>query len=177
MFAVCVIQPFDQSAVARGADGIARYQSLSDSLVAVLRATVDRVPKTEALCSTERRRLNYCELAGSRCIRRSWRSARCRNSKRGSRRYPLGERHRLVPGIFWHADGRGRSPVPVNTRFSETEVEYVLTDSGSRFTFLTEQPLPEGKPFCVEHLTRVDLAAGFYTSENHSIPERRHDFT
>jgi len=50
-------------------------------------------------------------------------------------------------------------------------VEYVISDSGSRFTFLPGQALLEGKPFCVEHLTRPDLAAIFYTSGTTGFPK------
>jgi hypothetical protein len=43
------IQPFDQSGIVRGADGIKRYQGLTTSLVKMLRASVDKAPQSEAI--------------------------------------------------------------------------------------------------------------------------------
>jgi acyl-CoA synthetase (AMP-forming)/AMP-acid ligase II len=65
----------------------------------------------------------------------------------------------------------GAIAVPVNTRFSEPEVEYVITDSGSRFVFLSGQPLPEGDPFVAEGLSQPDVAAIFYTSGTTGFPK------
>ena len=41
--------PFDASGVERGADGIARYTGRPDSLVHLLRASVERDPAAEAV--------------------------------------------------------------------------------------------------------------------------------
>jgi len=65
----------------------------------------------------------------------------------------------------------GALVVPVNTRFSEREVEYVLTDSGSRFVFLPGEALPVEEPFCVDGLERRDVAAIFYTSGTTGFPK------
>src|SRR4029434_4192455 len=65
----------------------------------------------------------------------------------------------------------GAVAVPVNTRFSETEVEYVVTDSGSRFSFLPGQPLPDANPIAVEGLSKGDVAAIFYTSGTTGFPK------
>ena len=43
---------FDNSGVGRGADGIARYEGLPASVVAMLRATVERGGSREALVET-----------------------------------------------------------------------------------------------------------------------------
>jgi long-subunit acyl-CoA synthetase (AMP-forming) len=65
----------------------------------------------------------------------------------------------------------GAIAVPVNTRFSEPEVEYVINDSGSKYVFVPGQPLPVGDPFAVEGLTRPDVAAIFYTSGTTGFPK------
>jgi acyl-CoA synthetase (AMP-forming)/AMP-acid ligase II len=65
----------------------------------------------------------------------------------------------------------GAVVVPVNTRFSEPEVEYVITDSGSSFVFLPGQALPAGDPFVAEGFTRPDVAAIFYTSGTTGFPK------
>ena len=59
----------------------------------------------------------------------------------------------------------------VNTRFAEAEVEYVVKDSGSKFTFLPGQPLPQGNSHVEEKLGYTDLAAIFYTSGTTGFPK------
>lgn len=65
----------------------------------------------------------------------------------------------------------GAVVVPVNMRFSDAEVDYVLSDSGARFSFLPGEPLPQGSPFAAEHLAKSDLAAIFYTSGTTGFPK------
>ena len=72
---------------------------------------------------------------------------------------------------FLGAQLAGAIAVPVNTRFTEAEAAYVIADSGARFTFLPNAPLPEGPPFAVEHLQRSDVAAIFYTSGTTGFPK------
>jgi acyl-CoA synthetase (AMP-forming)/AMP-acid ligase II len=72
---------------------------------------------------------------------------------------------------FWGSLMAGAVAVPVNTRFSEPEVEYVITDSGSCFVFLPDQPLPSGDPFVAQGLTQSDVAAIFYTSGTTGFPK------
>jgi acyl-CoA synthetase (AMP-forming)/AMP-acid ligase II len=50
-------------------------------------------------------------------------------------------------------------------------VEYVITDSGSRFVFLPGQELPAGDPFVAEGFARPDVAAIFYTSGTTGFPK------
>ncbi len=164
-----MIRPFDQSGIVRGADNIARYQGRPNSLIEMLRATVDRTPTNEAIVELGGERINYREL---------WdRSARVSGGlkKQGIQH---GDRVAIRLGnsldwcvAFWGALMSGAIVVPVNTRFSEPEIEYVLTDSGSRFVFLPDQPLPSGDPFVVEDLTQPDVAAIFYTSGTTGFPK------
>ena len=164
-----MIRPFDQSGILRGADNIARYQGRPNSMIEMLRATVDRAPTNEAIVELGGERINYREL---------WdRSARVSGGlkKQGIQH---GDRVAIRLGnsldwcvAFWGALMSGAIVVPVNTRFSEPEIEYVLTDSGSRFVFLPDQPLPSGDPFVVEDLTQPDVAAIFYTSGTTGFPK------
>jgi acyl-CoA synthetase (AMP-forming)/AMP-acid ligase II len=161
--------PFDRSGVARGSDGIARYSALPNSLLDMLRATVDRTPGNEAIVEIGGERIKYREL---------WdRSARVAGGlkKAGVER---GDRVAIRLGnsldwcvAFWGTLMSGAVAVPVNTRFSEPEVEYVITDSGARFVFLPGQPLPSGDPFVAEGLRRPDVAAIFYTSGTTGFPK------
>jgi long-chain acyl-CoA synthetase len=164
-----MIRPFDYSGITRDSNGIAHYDDLCDSLVEMLRATVDKSPDHEAIVELGGERINYRQL---------WdRAARVAGGLKqtGINR---GDRVaiRLGNGLDWclaffGAQMAGAVAVPVNTRFSESEVEYVVTDSGSRFVFLPGQPLPDGNPFVVEGLNKGDVAAIFYTSGTTGFPK------
>jgi acyl-CoA synthetase (AMP-forming)/AMP-acid ligase II len=65
----------------------------------------------------------------------------------------------------------GAVVVPVNTRFAEPEVEYVLKDSGARFVFAPGERLPDGSPFVHDDIGSDDLAALFYTSGTTGFPK------
>ena len=57
-----MVRPFDYSGVIRGTDGIARYQSRPDSLVHMLRTTVDRTPGAEAIVELGGERITFRQL-------------------------------------------------------------------------------------------------------------------
>ena len=61
--------------------------------------------------------------------------------------------------------------MPVNTRFSDSEVGYVLEDSGSKFVCLPDAPLPQGRSTAVEDLLPHDVSAIFYTSGTTGFPK------
>ncbi len=61
--------------------------------------------------------------------------------------------------------------VPVNTRFKETEIDYVVSDSGSSYVFKPGEGLPDGEPKVVEDRRPQDLAAIFYTSGTTGFPK------
>ena len=164
-----MIRPFEYSGISRDSKGIAHYSDRPDSLVAMLRATVDKSPVHEAIVELGGERINYRQL---------WdRAARVAGGlrKNGIER---GDRVaiRLGNGLDWclaffGAQMAGAIAVPVNTRFSEAEVEYVVTDSGSRLSFLPGEKLPDGEPFVVDDLKRSDVAAIFYTSGTTGFPK------
>ena len=164
-----MIRPFDNSAITRGADQIARYDNRPASLVEMLRATVDRTPDKEAIVELEGERVTYQKL---------WdRSARVAGGLK-DQGVGRGDRVaiRLANGLDWclaffGIQMAGGVVVPVNTRFSESEVDYVLTDSGSRFTFSPGESLPDGEPVVVEDLAPADVAAIFYTSGTTGFPK------
>lgn len=164
-----MIRPFDQSGITRDSQGIAQYPDRPDSLVEMLRATVDKSPDHEAIVELDGERVTYLQL---------WdRSARVAGGLKGLG-VNRGDRVaiRLGNGLDWcvaffGTQMAGAVAVPVNTRFSESEVEYVITDSGSRISFLPGQPLPDGGPFVVDGLTKDDVSAIFYTSGTTGFPK------
>lgn len=163
------IQPFDTSALQRGADGVLHYQGLHPSVVAMLRETVERAGAQEAIVEVGGPRMTYQQL---------WdRSASTAGGlvEGGLHR---GDRVaiRLGNGADWCVAFfatlmAGGVVVPVNTRFTEAEVDYVVGDSGASWVFRPGEPLPEGKPTVVEDIALADLAGIFYTSGTTGFPK------
>jgi long-chain acyl-CoA synthetase len=163
------IQPFDQSGIVRGSDGIARYVDLPRSVGDMLRLTVEQMPDAEFLVEVGGERLTY---------RQVWDlSARVAGGLRAAGIRP-GDRVaiRLGNGVKWCLAFFGIQladaiAVPVNVRFSPSEVEHVLNDSGASFMFLPDQPLPDGPPLAVEDVNEKKVAAIFYTSGTTGFPK------
>jgi acyl-CoA synthetase (AMP-forming)/AMP-acid ligase II len=164
-----VIHPFDETGIMRGADGVARYQNRPRSLLEMLRRTVDKSPNAEAVVEVGGERLTYQAL---------WdRAARVAGGLRAAGVQP-GDRVAIRLGncanwciAFFGTQMAGAVAVPVNTRFTEPEVDYVVKDSGSKFVFMPGQPLVEGESLVVENLEYKDVAAIFYTSGTTGFPK------
>jgi acyl-CoA synthetase (AMP-forming)/AMP-acid ligase II len=135
----------------------------------MLRSSVDADPNGEALVELGGDRLTYQEV---------WtRAARVSGGLRdaGVRR---GDRVAIRLGntvawclAFFGAQMCGAVVVPVNTRFAEAEVDYVIRDSGASYVFAPTEPLPDGASHIVEDLGPTDLAAIFYTSGTTGFPK------
>ncbi len=142
---------------------------LPDSLVHMLRASVERDPEARAIARWAARRSPTREL-WDRAARVAG-GLRAAGLERGDRAAIL-----LPNGVdwvlaFWGAQLAGVVAVPVNTRFKEPEVEYVVNDSGARHVFRPGEALPDGEPVVVEDLAPDDLAAIFYTSGTTGFPK------
>jgi len=164
-----VLHPFDETGVERDAAGIKHYVDLPDSVVAMLRTSVDRDPSGEAVVEVDGPRLTFRELwdASARVAG----GLRAGGVERGDR-----VAIRLGNGIDWVLAFLGTLmaggvAVPVNTRFTDPEAQYVIDDSGARVVLSAGSPLPDGAPYAVEGLRREDLAAIFYTSGTTGFPK------
>ena len=163
------VQPFDTSGIYRDEHGVAQYAGQPESLVAMLRATVERWPGQEAVAEFGGPRLTYREL---------WdRATRVAGGLRDNGIQP-GDRVAILldAGVDWVVGFlgivlAGGVVVPVNTRFAAPEIEYVLTDSAASFTLRPGSPLPEGKAYAHDAAGSDDLAAIFYTSGTTGHPK------
>ena len=161
--------PFDDSGVRAGGDGVRRYQNLHESLIEMLSESVRADPAAEALVEVGGGRTGYAEL---------WdRAARVSGGLRASGIRP-GDRVaiRLPNSINWMLAFfgglmAGAIVVPVNTRFTESEAGYVIDDSGSSFVFEPGAALPDGRPLVHDVAGRSDVAAIFYTSGTTGFPK------
>lgn len=164
-----MLRPFDESEITRCPDGIARYQNLATNLVTMLRATIDQFGDAEAVVEAGGPRVTYSQL---------WdRAARVSGGFRAQGIAP-GDRVaiRLANGLdwclaFWGAQFAGAIAVPVNTRFSESEADYVITDSGSKFVCTPGATLPDAAPFVLDTAAHQDVSAIFYTSGTTGFPK------
>jgi acyl-CoA synthetase (AMP-forming)/AMP-acid ligase II len=65
----------------------------------------------------------------------------------------------------------GGVAVATNTRWTTSEVDYVLGDAGVRVDLTPDDELPDGDPYVVDGLTAGDTAALFYTSGTTGHPK------
>ncbi len=161
--------PFDETGVERGADGVARYRDRPPSLVHLLRDSVERDANATALVLLGGPSISYGELwERSARVAGGLRAAGIKRGERIAIRLPNGIEWVLA---FFGAQLLGAVVVPVNTRFTDDEVSYVVDDSGAAFTFAPGEDLPDGEPAVVEDLDGDELAAIFYTSGTTGFPK------
>ena len=139
-----VDSPFDASGTRVGADGVRRYEGLPRNVVAMLRGTVERFGERRAAVELDGPTATYAEL---------WeRGLRVAGGLRAAGVGP-GDRVALRIGngldwllAFWGTHLAGGVVVPLNTRLSETEAEYILADCGAAYVVRPGEPLPDGEP-------------------------------
>jgi long-chain acyl-CoA synthetase len=161
--------PFDHSDCRRDEMGVAHYPLRHRSLVEMLRATVDRDPHAEAIVEVGGERLTYAAFwTGAARVAGGLRASGIGRGDRVAIRLPNGAAWCLA---FFGVQLAGGVSVPVNMRLATREVDYVLSDSGARYTFTPDEPMPDGPPLAVEDIEGSEVAAIFYTSGTTGFPK------
>jgi len=164
-----LIRPFDEDGISRGANGIKHFDELPGSLVEMLRASADVAPDTDAVIELDGPKVTYRELWDRAArVAGGLRESGLRRGDRVALRY--GNKLEWVLAFFG-TQLAGGVVVPVNTRFAEPEVDYVVSDSGAKVVLAADDPLPDGAPYAAEDLGLDDLAAIFYTSGTTGFPK------
>jgi acyl-CoA synthetase (AMP-forming)/AMP-acid ligase II len=163
------ILPFDMSGIIRTPDGVLRYAQLDRSLLHMFRRSVERHPERECIVILGGERVTYqqvwdrsARVAGGLAAAGVRPGDRVANRHGNSLEWCLG---------FWGTLMAGGVVVPVNTRFSESEIDYVVTDSGASYVLLPDSPLPDGPPLVTDDVDQTSLAAIFYTSGTTGFPK------
>ena len=161
--------PFPITGVSRDANGVPHYDDLPATLLDVLAEQVDQRPDSEAVVELGADRLTYRQLwdRASR-VAGGLRAAGVRPGDRVAVRYPAGINWVLA---FWGTVMAGGIAVAVNTRSAQPEVQFVVSDSGTRVDLAPDTPLPDARPYVTERLDRADTAALFYTSGTTGHPK------
>jgi long-chain acyl-CoA synthetase len=162
--------PFDTAGVTRGRDGIKRYDGLPASFVHMLRDTVEHHPGREAVVQIgDGPRLTYRDL-WDRAARVAGGLAAAGLGRGDRVALRLGNGADWVVAFFGTALAGG-VVVPVNTRLTEDEIGYVVSDSGAGYVVAPGEPLPDGNPLAIDDIRPDEPAAIFYTSGTTGFPK------
>jgi acyl-CoA synthetase (AMP-forming)/AMP-acid ligase II len=163
------ILPFDMAGVVRTDDGVLRYSTLAPSLLDMFRASVDRHPDRECVVVLDGERVSYRQLWDrSARVAGGLRAVGVRPGDRVANRHGNGLEWCLG---FWGTLMAGAVVVPVNTRFSDSEVSYVVDDAGAEVVLQPDSPLPDGEPHVAADAEHTTLAALMYTSGTTGFPK------
>ncbi|WP_026303306.1 class I adenylate-forming enzyme family protein [Jongsikchunia kroppenstedtii] len=154
--------PWSRRGVTVDADGIARYDDLPASLVAMLAEQVAARPDSEAVVELGGDRLTYRQLWDRAAeVAGGLRAAGVGKGDRVSIRYPAGVNWTVA---FFGTVFAGGIAVAPNIRSAAPEIAALLEDADVTVDLAADTTLPTGEPFVDESLTRSDYAAMFFTS-------------
>src|SRR3984957_11745136 len=122
--------PFSTTGVSRDRHGIPRYDEVPATLLDMLAEQVETRPDSEAVVEVGADRLTYRQLWDRAArVAGGLRAAGLRPGDRVAVRHPAGVNWVLA---FWGTLMAGGVAVAVNTRSTQPEVEFLLSDSGAR---------------------------------------------
>ncbi len=160
---------FDESGIYRDDSGVLHYEDLPESLVHLLVAAAAGHADALALEEIGGGRLTYAELlAGAERVAGGLAAAGVEPGDRVGLMLPNGNDFVVA---FFGTLFAGAAVVPINTRFTESEVDYVVGDSGAKHVFRPGEQLPSGQPLRRLEAHREDMAAIFYTSGTTGFPK------
>lgn len=163
------VHPFDETGVYRRSDGVLDYRDSPDSLTAVLCEVGKEFPTRTALAEVGGASMTYADLISL-----------VTTVAGGLRRAKLNRGDRVAimmdNGIPWVAAFlgvifAGCVAVPINTRFTDPEVDYVVSDCGASMVLSESTGLPSGPPWVDLSVGSEDLAVVFYTSGTTGFPK------
>ena len=161
--------PFSDESVFVDDAGVRHFRDLPESLIAVLRRNADENPDVDAVTEVGGGTLTYGELwDGAQRVAGGLRAQGVQRGDRVANRYPAGLDWVLA---FWGIMMAGGIVVAVNTRSTEPEVDFILTDSGTSVDLAPGTPLPDGEPYLESGIGPSDIAALFYTSGTTGNPK------
>jgi acyl-CoA synthetase (AMP-forming)/AMP-acid ligase II len=166
---VGTIRPFDERGVVRRADNVLDYVGRPESLVEMFATSVDRYGGRAAIKEVGGRTLTYRELFDAAAsVAGGLRSLGVVRGDRVGLRLPNSATWVVA---YLGIQLAGAIAVPINTRLTPAEVEFIVGDSGAKLVIGPEDPLPSGAPHVVTSTTRHDLAAILYTSGTTGFPK------
>ncbi|CAB4763097.1 unannotated protein [freshwater metagenome] len=161
--------PYDMAHVVRRPDGTLGYDNLPKSLVEQFENTVGAYGSEEALYELGGERVTYQQLWNrSSRVAGGLAAIGIAPGDRVAINLPNGNNWAYA---FYGVLMAGGVVVPVNTRFSEAEVDYVVTDSGAKYVFTADKALPDAEPTVHRDRGGKDLGAIFYTSGTTGFPK------
>lgn len=163
------LQPLGMDGVRRSSQGYLEYTDRPQTLVEMLRSSVDRFGQEEALVELGADRVTYQQL---------WDAAAAVAGGLRAQGIARGDRVAITyrNGISWVVaffgiQFAGAVVVPINTRFAPPEVDYVLKNCGARMVLGESTQLPSGAPYVDSSGDRDSLVGLFYTSGTTGFPK------
>ncbi len=160
---------FDESGIFRDDLGVLHYRDLPESLVQLLVNAAETHADSVALEEVGGGELTYAELlAAVESVAGGLAASGVSPGDRVGLMLPNGIDFVVA---FFGVLFAGAAVVPINTRFTESEADYVVDDSGAKYVFRPGEPMPSGEPLRDGSAGRQSMAAIFYTSGTTGFPK------
>jgi long-chain acyl-CoA synthetase len=166
---VGAIRPFDERGVLRGPDGLLDYPDRPRSLVEMLASSVERYASLVAVRDVGGRSLTYRELWDQASnVAGGLQSAGVVRGDRIGMRMPNDTAWVVA---YLGIQLAGAVAVPINTRLTSAEVDFIVDDCGARIVLGPDEALPSASPRGIADPAPDDAAAILYTSGTTGFPK------